>query len=342
MLSFDHALTQVVPVWRRGLKGKKRLSDTTITQYAQYLRRLDHEVPLSAAGRLADPDTVLPRLRAWRDGLEPRRRAGTLSAAKVRGDRFAMIAFYAALMELGVYPSNPARLVQGDKLVRGKPTPLSLAEVAQLFAAVDLSSPTGLRDRVMLECYFHAMRVGTVCALTSADVSVVELKNRRSTVVLTYDNDDEEATETALKPEVAPLFALYFARTHLPDVAARDPDAAMTVFEQALPRFQDAPVPVFLHRGRPMTKREAERVFAELRTKAGLPAKIKRKPVGPHTLRHTCLTELLHNTGNLRLVQEQAGHKDIRTTTIYTDVPRDARVAGVSTIPTMPLGDVWT
>lgn len=40
--------------------------------------------------------------------------------------------------------------------------------------------------------------------------------------------------------------------------------------------------------------------------------------VWPHLLRHTYLTRLLRRTGDIRLVQEVAGHADIRTTSRYT------------------------
>ena len=42
------------------------------------------------------------------------------------------------------------------------------------------------------------------------------------------------------------------------------------------------------------------------------------KKLGPHALRHTSLTHLYEDTGDLLLVQEAAGHADLETTLIYT------------------------
>jgi len=44
------------------------------------------------------------------------------------------------------------------------------------------------------------------------------------------------------------------------------------------------------------------------------------KPVGCHTFRHTFATELLRSGSDIRTVQELMGHRDLRTTQIYTHV----------------------
>lgn len=58
-----------------------------------------------------------------------------------------------------------------------------------------------------------------------------------------------------------------------------------------------------------------QRAVKEAARQAGI-----SKPVGPHTFRHCFATHLLQSGVDIRTVQEVLGHKDVKTTMIYTHV----------------------
>lgn len=110
-----------------------------------------------------------------------------------------------------------------------------------------------------------------------------------------------------------------FGRVYLPDaLALKYPNAAREFAWQYLfPASKLSPDPragstIGRHHLDPSVLQRAVKQAAQ---KAGI-----QKRVSCHTLRHSFATHLLQNGYDIRTVQELLGHKDVRTTMIYTHV----------------------
>jgi site-specific recombinase XerD len=71
--------------------------------------------------------------------------------------------------------------------------------------------------------------------------------------------------------------------------------------------------------GKQYSIRSTQQVFKNALQKAGI-----KKQVGIHSLRHSYATHLLEQGTDIRFIQELLGHKDLKTTLIYTEVTNNS------------------
>jgi integrase/recombinase XerC len=202
----------------------------------------------------------------------------------VRRKLSALRSFFAFLLREKQLVQNPLDDVETPKLEKGLPGPLTYAEVEHLFAQPDISTPSGLRDRCILELFYSSgLRISELVGLNRADLypgeNLIRVRGKGK------------------KERVIPI----------------TPNAA-----QWIERYLgDAPrEAVFLGRwGTRITVRSVDRLFRKYLLASGLAARAT-----PHTIRHTIATHWLERGMDLKTIQMLLGHSSLSTTTIYTQV----------------------
>jgi integrase/recombinase XerD len=190
-----------------------------------------------------------------------------------------------------IIKSDPTENLSSPKVGKALPKPLSVAEVELLLAApAKLSTPEAKRDVAMIELlYATGMRVSELISLNMGDV------NPEAGFVRCMGKGSKE--------RIIPLHqeAIRFVKEYIVEARnqlLRDKD------EQAL----------FLNRrGERLTRQGFWLILKTYAKAAGI-----KKPVTPHTLRHSFATHVLSGGADLRAVQELLGHANISSTQVYT------------------------
>ncbi len=276
-----------IAAFLRVLEGERGASPHTLLAYRRDLRQFT--AFLRDAGITAW-DQVTPQLARRYVAVLDRRYARSATARHLSAVR----TLFRFLYREGRVSVDPMVLVSSPKRQRRLPKFLTPDEVRVILQAPDLSTPSGLRDRAMLEVlYATGIRVAELVALRVPDLQWegelrVTGKGRRERVVLVAD-----AAVEALRRY------LQFGRPRLSPTRGTE-----AVFVNA--------------RGGPLTDRGVRLILDRAIRQAAL-----ARRVSPHVLRHTFATHLLDGGADLRTVQELLGHVNLATTQIYTHVSRD-------------------
>ena len=194
------------------------------------------------------------------------------------------------------YESNPAELIEAPRIARKLPSVLSIEEIDQLIAAIDLSSPEGMRNKAILEVlYGCGLRVSELCNL------------KRSNLFLDVEFIKVEGKGN--KERLIPIGqqAIQFLKIYLNEVRVHTPVKAGN---------EDY---VFLNRrGAALSRVMIYIIIKDLATKINL-----QKEISPHTFRHSFASHLVEGGADLRAVQDMLGHESITTTEIYTHIDKD-------------------
>ena len=203
--------------------------------------------------------------------------------------------FFDYLIFEGYREDNPTSLLETPKIGRKLPDTLSVTEIDEIIAQIDLSHPQGERNRAMLETlYACGLRVSELVNLRISDLFFDE-----GVIRIIGKGNKQRYVPVHQKNQNYILTYMQLIRSHI----------------QAQKGEEDI---VFLNRrGKRLSRNMIFMIIRDLVKKAGI-----RKSISPHTFRHSFATHLLENGADLRSIQQMLGHESITTTEIYMHLDR--------------------
>lgn len=185
---------------------------------------------------------------------------------------------------------DPSEQLEMPRFGKKLPEVLAIEEVQRILDAIDLTHPTGWRDRAMLETlYSCGLRVSELIGIT---LSKIEWQDAYLQVL-------GKGNRERLVPIGEP--ALHSLRQYL------------TICRSQLPIRDEARDILFLNRrGGQLSRVAVFQLVKRVAQLAGI-----QKSISPHTFRHSFATHLIEGGADLRAVQEMLGHRSITTTEWY-------------------------
>jgi integrase/recombinase XerD len=281
-------ISAIISSFLMHVRVEKGLSANTISAYKRDLNKFEEfarkrKLTLESVGR---DDLVDFLAGLYRQKLESRTVARQLVTLR-NFFRFAQVQ--------DLISEDPSINLESPKIRRHLPGYLRLEEVEKLLEQPDSRTPTGLRDRAMLEVlYSTGLRVSELIGL-----GVSDLDSKVGCVRCIGKGDKERIVPVGKK-------ALGMVDKYLREGR---PELLRSA------RASSGPALFVNRRGVALSRVGVWKILSAYGRRAGL-----RVALTPHMLRHSFATHLLERGADLRSVQIMLGHADISTTQIYTHV----------------------
>ncbi|WP_396166408.1 site-specific tyrosine recombinase XerD [Flavobacterium sp.] len=271
------------------LKIERGLSKNTIDNYSLDIERLCMYLEVNAitvSPIKISEEAIQQFIYSVSKEVNARSQARIISGLK---------SFFSYLIFEDYRTDNPMELIESPRLGRKLPDTLSIEDIDNLIAAIDLSKPEGERNRAILETlYGCGLRVSELVTLKISDLFFDE-----GFIKITGKGNKQRFVPISNVTQKFILLYKNLIRSHL---------VVQKGHEDTL----------FLNRrGKQLTRAMIFTIIKDLAVAINL-----NKVISPHTLRHSFATHLLENGADLRSIQLLLGHESITTTEIYVHLDR--------------------
>jgi integrase/recombinase XerD len=271
------------------LKIERGLSKNTIVNYSFDIERLcvflDQNDMLVSPIKITE-ESLLQFIYSVSKEVNPRSQARIISGLK---------SFFNYLIFEDHRTDNPLELIETPKTGRKLPDTLSVEEIDNLIAAIDLTTNEGERNRAILETLYG-------CGLRVSELVTLKISD------LFFQEGFIKITGKGNKQRFVPISDLTQKYIQIYRETVRSHITIQKGFEDTL----------FLNRrGKQLTRAMIFTIIKDLAVKINL-----NKTISPHTLRHSFASHLLENGADLRSIQLMLGHESITTTEIYVHLDR--------------------
>lgn len=201
--------------------------------------------------------------------------------------------FFHFLLKEKIIKSNPMLLIKNPKMDKKLPKFLNVQELEKLYTVLDLETPIGIRDTLILELlYATGVRVSELVTIKISDIDFLNKSIR-----ILGKGSKERNVLYGKKCEKYLKLYLNIRNTFIK---------------------KQTDILLVNQKGQPLTERGIRYILNKIVDAAAL-----KHSISPHMLRHTFATHLLNEGADLKTVQDLLGHTNLSTTQIYTHVSNE-------------------
>lgn len=209
----------------------------------------------------------------------------------------ALRTFYAFLYDKNIVDKNVFEYITLPKKEKRLPKYLSNDDIDEIFKIIDISTPLGIRNRLILELlYGSGLRVSELCNIKLSDI---DFSNKSIRII---GKGKKERIVYYGEP-CKRIIDLYLNGTR-DEILGKNKNEYLIIGNKK--------------NNKSLSVRSVELILNNIIESTSL-----NKKASPHTLRHTFATHLLNDGCDILIVKELLGHSSLDTTGIYTHISNE-------------------